>query len=77
MKLMAAKKTPFVSTLTIGENYSRPRRASGVSDQPLYAASLSVTSSASMTETRRGGLPPHLDDLDEDRRRRSRKAISR
>jgi len=42
VKLMAAKKLPFASTLTIGENYSRLAEHPEYLDQPLYAASLSV-----------------------------------
>jgi imidazolonepropionase-like amidohydrolase len=42
VKLMAAKKTPFASTLTIGENYSRLAEHPEYLDQPLYAASLSA-----------------------------------
>ena len=42
VKLMAAKKTPFASTLTIGENYSRLVEHPEYLDQPLYAASLSA-----------------------------------
>jgi imidazolonepropionase-like amidohydrolase len=42
VKLMAAKKMPFASTLTIGENYSRLAEHPEYLDQPLYAASLSV-----------------------------------
>src|ERR1700761_2964175 len=41
VKLMAAKKTPFMSTLTIGENYSRLVEHPEYLDQPLYAASFS------------------------------------
>ena len=41
VKLMNAKKIPFVSTLTIGENYSRLAEHPEYLDQPLYAASLS------------------------------------
>lgn len=41
VKLMAAKKTPFASTLTIGENYSRLAEHPEFLDQPLYAASFS------------------------------------
>src|ERR1700744_6578724 len=40
-KLMEAKKTPFASTLTIGENYSRLAEHPEYLDQPLYAASFS------------------------------------
>ncbi len=42
VKLMATKQTPFASTLTIGENYSRLAEHPEHLDQPLYAASLSV-----------------------------------
>jgi imidazolonepropionase-like amidohydrolase len=42
VKLMGAKKTPFASTLTIGENYSRLVEHPEYLDQPLYAASLSA-----------------------------------
>jgi imidazolonepropionase-like amidohydrolase len=42
VQLMAAKKLPFASTLTIGENYSRLAEHPEYLDQPLYAASLSV-----------------------------------
>jgi imidazolonepropionase-like amidohydrolase len=41
VKLMAAKKTPFASTLTIGENYSRLAEHPEYLDQPLYVASMS------------------------------------
>jgi imidazolonepropionase-like amidohydrolase len=42
VKLMAAKKTPFASTLSIGENYSRLVEHPEYLDQPLYVASLSA-----------------------------------
>lgn len=42
VKLMAAKKIPFASTLTIGENYSRLAEHPEYLDQPLYAASFSA-----------------------------------
>lgn len=42
VRLMAAKKLPFASTLTIGENYGRLAEHPEYLDQPLYAASLSV-----------------------------------
>ncbi|HYM42486.1 MAG TPA: amidohydrolase family protein [Steroidobacteraceae bacterium] len=42
VKLMAAKKTPFASTLTIGDNYNRLVEHPEYLDQPLYAASLSA-----------------------------------
>jgi hypothetical protein len=41
VKLMAVRKTPFASTLTIGENYSRLAEHPEYLDQPLYAAALS------------------------------------
>ena len=43
VKLMGAKKTPFASTLTIGENYSRLAEHPEYLDQPLYVASFSAT----------------------------------
>jgi imidazolonepropionase-like amidohydrolase len=42
VKLMAVRKTPFASTLTIGENYSRLAEHPEYLDQPLYAASFSL-----------------------------------
>jgi imidazolonepropionase-like amidohydrolase len=39
-KLMGAKKTPMVTTLTIGENYSRLAENPEYLDQPLYRAVL-------------------------------------
>jgi hypothetical protein len=42
MKLMGAKKIPFASTLTIGENYSRLAEHPEYLDQPLYVASISA-----------------------------------
>jgi imidazolonepropionase-like amidohydrolase len=42
VKLMAAKKIPFATTLTIGENYSRLVEHPEYLDQPLYAASLNA-----------------------------------
>ena len=41
VKLMGAKKVPFASTLTIGENYSRLAEHPEFLDQPLYAATFS------------------------------------
>jgi imidazolonepropionase-like amidohydrolase len=41
VKLMAVRKTPFASTLTIGDNYSRLAEHPEYLDQPLYAAALS------------------------------------
>jgi imidazolonepropionase-like amidohydrolase len=43
VKLMGAKKTPFASTLTIGDNYSRLAEHPEYLDQPLYVASLSAS----------------------------------
>jgi imidazolonepropionase-like amidohydrolase len=42
VKLMGAKKTPFASTLTIGENYSRLVEHPEYLDEPLYVASFSA-----------------------------------
>jgi imidazolonepropionase-like amidohydrolase len=42
VKLMGAKKIPFASTLTIGENYSRLAEHPEYLDQPLYVASLTA-----------------------------------
>jgi imidazolonepropionase-like amidohydrolase len=53
VKLMAVKKTPFASTLTIGENYSRLAEHPEYLDQPLYVASLSAAERERLkTETR-------------------------
>jgi len=53
VKLMAAKKVPFASTLTIGENYSRLAEHPEFLDQPLYAASFSAADRQLMkTKTR-------------------------
>jgi imidazolonepropionase-like amidohydrolase len=41
VRLMVAKKIPFVSTLTIGENYGRIVDHMEFLDEPLYVASLS------------------------------------
>jgi imidazolonepropionase-like amidohydrolase len=42
VRLMAAKKTPFASTLTIGDNYNRLVEHPEYLDQPLYVASFSA-----------------------------------
>jgi imidazolonepropionase-like amidohydrolase len=53
VKLMAAKKIPFASTLTIGENYSRLAEHPEFLDQPLYAASFSAADRQTLkTKTR-------------------------
>lgn len=53
VKLMAAKKTPFASTLTIGDNYSRLVEHPEYLDQPLYVASFSAADRARLrTQTR-------------------------
>jgi len=44
VKLMGAKKIPFASTLTIGENYSRLAEHPEYLDQPLYVASIAARS---------------------------------
>lgn len=48
VKLMAAKKIPFASTLTIGENYSRLVEHPEFLDQPLYAATFSAADRATL-----------------------------
>lgn len=48
VKLMAAKKVPFASTLTIGENYSRLAEHPEFLDQPLYVASFSAADRATL-----------------------------
>lgn len=53
VKLMAAKKTPFATTLTIGENYSRLVEHPEYLDEPLYVASFSPEERKTLkTETR-------------------------
>jgi imidazolonepropionase-like amidohydrolase len=42
VQLMSAKKMPFASTLTIGENYSRLAEHPEYLDQPLYVASFTA-----------------------------------
>ncbi|MBV8805782.1 MAG: amidohydrolase family protein, partial [Sinobacteraceae bacterium] len=53
VKLMAAKKIPFASTLTIGENYGRLVDHPEYLDQPLYVASLSVAERQQLETTTR------------------------
>ena len=53
-KLMAAKKTPMATTLTIGEGYSRLVEHPEYLDQPLYQASYSA---AEIQELRAKTLP--------------------
>jgi imidazolonepropionase-like amidohydrolase len=53
VRLMSAKKIPFASTLTIGDNYNRLVEHPEYLDQPLYAASLSAAERAQLrTQTR-------------------------
>ena len=53
VSLMAAKKIPFATTLTIGDNYSRLVEHPEFLDQPLYVASLSAAEREELkTETR-------------------------
>jgi imidazolonepropionase-like amidohydrolase len=53
VKLMAAKKIPFASTLTIGDNYNRLVEHPEYLDQPLYVASFSAAEREKLkTETR-------------------------
>jgi imidazolonepropionase-like amidohydrolase len=53
IKLMGAKRVPMVTTLTIGENYSRLVEHPEYLDQPLYKASLSPSEIAMLKSTRR------------------------
>ncbi len=53
VKLMAAKKIPFASTLTIGENYSRLVEHPEYLDQHLYVASLSGAEREKLKSTTR------------------------
>jgi imidazolonepropionase-like amidohydrolase len=53
VRLMAAKKTPFASTLTIGDNYNRLVEHPEYLDQPLYVASFSAAEREKLkTQTR-------------------------
>lgn len=53
VKLMAAKKIPFASTLTIGDGYNRLVEHPEYLDQPLYVASFSAAERARLrTQTR-------------------------
>lgn len=53
VKLMGAKKTPMVTTLTIGENYGRLAQSADFLDEPLYKAALSPDEIEELkTETR-------------------------
>jgi imidazolonepropionase-like amidohydrolase len=53
VKLMAAKKIPFASTLTIGDGYNRLVEHPEYLDQPLYVASFSAAELARLkTQTR-------------------------
>ena len=53
VRLMAAKKIPFASTLTIGDNYNRLVEHPEYLDQPLYVASFSAAERAQLkTQTR-------------------------
>src|SRR5262249_60513574 len=49
VKLMAAKKVPFASTLTIGDNYNRLVEHPEYLDQPLYVASFNPAQRAHLT----------------------------
>src|SRR5258707_2348614 len=54
VRLMGAKKTPFASTLTIGENYSRLAEHPEYLDQTLYAASLTAAEREQLKTKTRG-----------------------
>lgn len=53
VKLMGAKRVPMVTTLTIGDNYSRLVEHPDYLDQPLYQASLSPGEIANLKSRRR------------------------
>ena len=53
VRLMAAKKVPFATTLTIGENYSRLVEHPEFLDQPDYVAAFSVAERETMRTTTR------------------------
>ena len=53
VKLMGAKRVPMVSTLTIGENYSRLVEHSDFLDQPFYRTTLSASEIATLKTTKR------------------------
>jgi imidazolonepropionase-like amidohydrolase len=53
VKLMGAKRVPMVTTLTIGDNYSRLVENPDHLDQPLYKASLSPAEIATLKSQRR------------------------
>jgi imidazolonepropionase-like amidohydrolase len=53
VKLMGAKKVPFASTLTIGENYSRLAEHPEYLDQPLYVASIAAAEREQLKTTTR------------------------
>jgi len=53
VRLMAAKKIPMVSTLTIGENYSRLAEHPEYLDEPLYKATLTAAEIAVLKTERR------------------------
>lgn len=53
LRLMGAKRVPMVTTLTIGDNYSRLVEHAEYLDQPLYKASLSQAEIAELRSKRR------------------------
>lgn len=53
VQLMGAKRVPMVTTLAIGDNYSRLVEDPGYLDQPLYRASLSPADIAALKSQRR------------------------
>jgi imidazolonepropionase-like amidohydrolase len=48
VKLAAAKQTPMVSTMTIGDNYGRVHEHPEYLDQPLYVATMSAEDRAAL-----------------------------
>ena len=71
-RLMGAKKIPTVSTLTIGENYSRLVDSPEFLDQPLYQATLEARRDRTPQDRRKaetGGAALDLVDEDHDAHR--------
>lgn len=60
VKLMAARKIPFASTLTIGENYARLAEHPEFLDQPLYAATFSASDRQTLRTRVRGEYQARL-----------------
>ena len=66
-RLMAAKKIPMVSTLAIGENYSRLAEHPEYLDEPLYQATLTADGNRNSEDRKAQGIPgTKMDLVDED-----------